>query len=458
MPKARTTVLQDIDWLAPSFALYVEDTLVAGGLSPERRELTQDVSSLEFDHSLLLTNEMVLQIANADNRYTDSTIFAPGNEVELHLGYGNSPAFIGRGRISRFLPTFPADGIPSLTIKCLDPSHRMMREEYEIKGSKHVNTKKPKGIFEIGTSSSHTDIFAIGEGGAGRPKKQTSGRVWKGPIGQILKQLLQPYDIRLDIDSALSKIAESFPQRKGTSDYEVCRALAALYDAEFFVEWEPASGHRGTSSAVKRVTGTGQWIARFRQSREFAGQDSKIIFRYGGLSPTLISADLQYAVDESVNEVEVQLYDRKARGWKAVSVEEKPGGAKRIRFAPGVTAKGGPLGPVQAGVDLPEIKNMSLVRISVEGHGVTVPTPRKFRSAEAASLWAKRWVQDHKDSFLMVQGETIGVSDLRSGQTHQLEGLGKQYSGDYYFTQVKHVYKPDSGYRCQFTANKVLEK
>lgn len=457
MTKQRIQVLQEIDWQAPSFALYVEDVLVAGGSTPERREVTQDMISVEFDHSLALSNELALTIANADNRYTDSKIFAPGNEVELHLGYGPALEFIGRGRITRYLPSFPADGVPTLTIKALDPSHRMMKEEFEVHGSKVVNTKKPMGIFDVGSSGgAPKDIFAIGTGGAPR-KKHTSGRVWKGTIGSILKQLLDPYSIQLDIDASLSKIPEAFPQRKGTSDYEVCRALASLYSAEFFIEWEPSAAHRGNAAAVQRVQTSGRWVARFRKSREFAGQDSKIIFRYGGVAPTLISADLAYAIDEAVNEVEVQLYDRKARGWKAVNVEEKPNGVKHVRFARGVVAKGGPLGPVEAGAEPDEIKNMSLVRISVEGHGVTVPTPRKFRSADAALQWAKRWIQDHKNSFLTVHGETIGVPDLRSGQTHQIEGLGKQYSGDYYFTQVKHSFTADGGYRCQFNANKVMD-
>jgi phage protein D len=445
MPAARQTILQEIDWTCPAFALYVDDTLVAGGKSAEQMDLTQDVISVEFDDSLSLANELAIAVCNADNRYTDNKIFRPGAEVELHLGYGTDTAYVGRGKITRFLPSFPADGIPTLDVKALDPSHRMMKEEFEIAGSKRVNTKKTKRKF-----------YEV-QPAAGQAKKQTSGRVWNGTVGSIIAAICTPYGITPRVDPDLAAIKESFPQKKGTSDYDVLRALASLYQAEFFVNWEPAEKHRGTAGGLDRVKAGGKWIAHFRKSREFARQASKIVFKYGGDAPSLISADLQFAIDESVNEVEVQIYDRKARGWKAINVEETARG-KKVRYGRGVTAKGGPLGPVEAGPEAEEITDMSLVRLAVEGHSVTVATPRKFRSAQAALDWAKKTIQQNKDAFLTIQGETIGVPDLRSGQTHEIQGIGKTYSGDYYFTQVKHTFNADSGYRCQFSANKVINR
>lgn len=460
MPQPRSIVREAIDWTSPAFAVYVDGVIVASG-AVGSRDLTGRVQSVAFDHSLTLSSEIKIVVGNLDDEYTNDGIFVPGSQIELYLGYGSELGFVGAGRISRFLPEFPEDGIPILDIRCLDPTHRMAKEEYEITGSKAASKRRTTGvrgkdIFALPTTKTG-NIFATGsQNRRSDSKPKSAGAVLKGTIAQILTGIVSPYGVELVIDPDLGAIRETFIRKKGTTDLQICRQLANLYSAEFYLEWDPGRKHRGTAPAAAAARATGRWVAYFRKSREFAGQDSKIIFRWGGSNPTLLNGGLQYAIDESVNQVEVAIYDPKIRAWKAVTAEERPNGVKRIKFGRQTIAKGGPQGPVEAGIQPEEIKNMSLVRLSVEGHGVTVRTPRKFRTAQDAQNWAYKAIKDVKDAFLIFKGETVGIPDLRPGQTHELQGLGSRYSGDYYFTAVTHLFD-DQGYRCQFTANKVLD-
>jgi len=53
------------------------------------------------------------------------------------------------------------------------------------------------------------------------------------------------------------------------------------------------------------------------------------------------------------------------------------------------------------------------------------------------------------------RGKIIGVENVRPRQIHKLGGVDI-YSGEYYFTQVKHHFVGESVYNCDFVAYRIM--
>jgi len=393
------------DYMAPSFAIFVEGNEL-------REDVTGDVISCTFEHSANMASMLSVVINNNDHKYTDNVVWSPGNEVELHLGYGTEVNFVGRGEIIRHLPNFPADGAPQLQIKAYDRSWRMMQQELKITG-----------------------------GAAKRPKKSGQDRNprWEGTIDFIVGLLAEKYGMVADVDPDLASIEpDPFEQPRGTSDYKILRALANIYGADFRVEYEP--------SGVPFFPG--EWTVRFLKPGK-AAQDQVYTFVYAdGDNSTLLSVDLDFGMPSTPSELQVYVFDRATKDWVPVTEEETeedpPQEFNPATFVPGVPN------------DAPPIESMTRFRLGVGGHGVEVLT-RRFPDAASAAQYLKNWFQQRKDHFVIARARVPGITSLRSGQTHTFDGLGNRYSGDYYFSTVKHHWDADSGYSVQVVANKVLE-
>jgi len=398
------------DFTAPAFEVYIEDTLLMS-------DITEDIVSLEFEHSLLAATMLTLTINNADQKYTDLTTFSPGNEIEIHLGYGLEVGPVGRGEIIRHLPSYPQDGVPTLQIKAYDRSHRMMAQELAIAG-----------------------------GGSKRPQKSAleSGGNHEGPLGGIVTALLDKYGIGAVIDQALAAIQiPKFPQRKGMTDYQVIRALANIHNADFVVEWNFLPYIR-------------RWEGKFTKSRGLL-QTERYTFTYAqGNNSNILSCDLDFGLPQSPTELQVWFFEENTKTWIPLSVEEAVPG-KQEDFDPSTVAAGGALGPGATPASTAgEIESMSRFKLAAQGHAFVVNTQR-FKDPAAALSYLQGWFQRYKDAFVMAQVRVPGVPTLRAGQTHELAGLGNRYDGDYYLSNVKHQMDASAGYVCEFTGHKVIE-
>lgn len=410
--------MADPDLRAPAFAVYVNGTEL-------KEDVTSKIVEVEFEHTLDMASSLKLVVDNIGNAFTDSPVFAPGNEVELHLGYGNEVGFVGRGEIVRHLPSFPQQDAPTLAIQGYDRSWRMMQQELEIKG-----------------------------GAAERPTKakEESGEVYDTTLGTVVRGVFRKHGIEPDVDELMAFRPMKFTRKKGTTDYQLLRALANLQNADFFVEYDLAGALRGTAAPVARPNtagtsggGSGKWMGRFLKPGKTA-QEKTYAFRYGtGEDGTLLSVDLEFGLPDTPSEVQVWVYDRGKAEWVPVTVEEKKAG-KPEAYSPGTFVPGGE--------EAPEITSMTELRLAAAGHSVEVVT-RKFRDPAEALEFAKDWLQKRKDSFVTAKGVLPGVESLRAGQTHSLEGLGMRYSGDYFFSSVTHKFN-DNGYTTEFTGRKVV--
>ena len=417
--------MADVDRYAPTFALFVEDTVISS-------DVTDDVVEVLAESDVDLASKIEVTVKNTSSIYSDSTLFAPGNQIEVWMGYGDALGYVMRGEIIRHLPSFPKTGsIPTLKIVAHDLSHRMAREELRVKAAKGTVQKKVKG----------------------KPGKE-SGRVWGSKLEEVITEICEKYDIKAIVDPALAKVGEAFVQKKGTSDVAVIRALANLYGAEFFVEYDPTGRVYGTddSGEILKIQTPGTWVAHFRKPlTKPEGKVYEFVYSEGD-DGTLLSFDPEYGLPDAISEVCAWVFDRKAREWVQITTEETKAG-KSPKFSAGTfdpkKKNSPPGGEVEA------LDSMTRLKIAASGHSIEVLT-RKFRNVGDATAFVDSWLQRYKDAFVIGKGELPGVEPLKAGQIHKLGGIGKRLSGDYYFAKVAHKWTPGDGFGTEFSARKVI--
>lgn len=399
------------DPFAPAVALYVEDTLL-------REDITRDLVEVKCDMALDLVTKIEVVVRNPRHRYTDSKIFAEGNEFEAHFGYGTRPEFIARGELVRFLPYYPGNEVPILRLIAYDRSWRLGRQATQITGGKTPEKSK-----------------------------EEPGTLWTGTVGEVVTRILKKYGIVADVEPEVANEGEKFTQRKGESDISIVKALANLHGCEFIVEYDVSSRKLSPDGVI---LSPGKWIGRMY--RVIPPQPKYYTFTYNedaGAS-TIQQIELEWGLPDAVSEVQASVWDHKTRSWIVIMEQKtKPGKTPAFKSGKSTDPKAPPGGPA------PALGSMTMVKIAASGHSVDVVT-RPFDSQAQAAAWVKNWLNRYRDSFILAKGTLPGIETLRPGQTHYLEGLGDRYSGEYYFTSCVHRYTR-GGYLTEFGARKVIK-
>jgi phage protein D len=102
------------------------------------------------------------------------------------------------------------------------------------------------------------------------------------------------------------------------------------------------------------------------------------------------------------------------------------------------------------------IESGARLLLAIGEHSVEVITDRTFENVQDAQRFAERWLRERQDDFVVGQGETIGVEDLRAFDVHQLQGIGQRYNGPWFFSVVRHKFA-EGGYTTGFSARRVAE-
>jgi hypothetical protein len=404
------------DRTAPHARVYVED-----------RDVTEDlgdwVQSIVWEEGTELTTQLTLIVANHRGRFTDNVIFNPGNEVEVHIGYGGKTNFLGRAEIIRQEVDFGNSDVPTIKVTARDRGWRMMKQQLAL-------TQSGKTPEKRGDEPSNTS---------------------EGPIPQLLEKILSKYSIRLDIDPAYSDIEDTFIQKKGQTDMQIVRALANFYDAVFWIEYRPGTALRGSSPGVRGKSSEGAWYAVFTSVFNVSRQKKKHVFRYYDLVADLTDINFKYEIDTMVSEIQAYVWDPQAvgpegrrGGWRIISEEstekgEDPFFRRSRRFNAKIAS-----GP-----------EATKVKIAAAGHSIQVLT-KPFKNIEEARTFVKTWFERNKDLFISADGTLPGVL-IRAGDVHELDSdyFGVRYRGDYYFSTVGHTYKSD-GWTTTFTARRAI--
>lgn len=116
------------DFYAPTFEVRV-------GGTPVSRQAVHDILSVTYKDALEAIDSFELTINNWDEntltfKYSDGDQFAPGQRVEIDLGYRDSrlvPVLVGE--ITSLTPNFPSGGVPTLTVGGLSILHQLRKKQ-----------------------------------------------------------------------------------------------------------------------------------------------------------------------------------------------------------------------------------------------------------------------------------------------------------------------------------------
>jgi phage protein D len=269
-----------------------------------------------------------------------------------------------------------------------------------------------------------------------------------------------------DVDIDPTERQEDVALKKGSKHYEIVKGLANLNNREFWVDY----------SLKKR-----KWILHWKKIQRDEMRPG-FVFRYNhGDEGTLLEANPEYGLRETVNSATILVFDDKAHRWVSVGEFHDIEGSTDPKFTKGggLVARSTASKNTRAAMkkkrskseakrqsqmkkDVNTIKEAmdspSAYRIAASGFAIDVlpPPGRRFKNSEEASRWMLRWFQAKQDNFITVSGTVIGVESLRARQIHTLKGLSSRLDGNYYFTRVRHRPDANDGYYCEFTANRVV--
>jgi phage protein D len=147
-----TTTVQSIatvgDFYVPTFELRLRGR-------PVNKDVIRDVISVTYKDSIAEIDsfEVVINNWDAESRtfkYSDDTLFDPGAEVELRMGYRgkDDPDLMITGEITALRPAFPAGGQPTLTISGLNLLHRFRGQQ---QSKTYIDKTDSEIAKEVGT-------------------------------------------------------------------------------------------------------------------------------------------------------------------------------------------------------------------------------------------------------------------------------------------------------------------
>jgi len=92
-------------------------------------DVSADIISVSCEDHAVDADMATLTVNNQNAKWVDTDIYEKGKTVEIFLGYGHSTEQVFKGTIVRPELSFPEDGVPTLTVRAYDLSHKMRRNE-----------------------------------------------------------------------------------------------------------------------------------------------------------------------------------------------------------------------------------------------------------------------------------------------------------------------------------------
>ena len=113
-------------------------------LSVEKRTLIQ---SIEITETVDGSDTAVIEISDPEYEYIEDNIYIEANRIHIQMGWnGYEQSIVFDGYISHLDISFPSDGIPKLTLTCMDKTYRMNRKN---KSATYKNTTSAKIVKKI---------------------------------------------------------------------------------------------------------------------------------------------------------------------------------------------------------------------------------------------------------------------------------------------------------------------
>ena len=225
----------------------------------------------------------------------------------------------------------------------------------------------------------------------------------------------------------------TFIQKAGMTDYELVKGLANLTGYIMWVDYNEAIG---------------KWQLHFRDPARALEQLKTYTFEYNnGDFSTLLEFEPESAVKGTNTKITVQFRNPATGKLMEETIDEADEGGETpdLKFNGFLDEKIS--GPLTSG---------TAVKLFFNDFSFDVIAARRFKDEQTLRAWARRWFKSQRDNFVLARGTLIGIEDLKARQVHNLSGVGKAYSGAYYFNSVRHIFDKDNGYVTEFNARKVI--
>jgi phage protein D len=432
----------DVAFNAPNFAIKIQGALIPLGI----RQLVQSVEYESVDGYADALKFTVINPRYIPPRYQpsigslkiggisgngvgsgsggvlsleDTKLFQPGNTVSVAMGYGSQVLHIGTAIIRRPEFHFPGTGVPTIDVVAYTKDSEMMD---------HAPEKSKK-------------------------KKDKGGRVFKQKkFSDAVRERAGDYGFELDVDDTPDQPFD-FIQKAGLSDYDFIQGIANLSGYVFWVDGDADGVWTLHFKKPETLKPADVWPRSDSNPRQFT-------FRYdSGDFSSLLEFDPEVVIQGSTTKLKVRHKDPLTGKIFVADFEEDN------TEAPQVLAEGDPLEGFfeaderAAGLEIAnnaldkEHTTASSIKLFLEDFSIDLIANRRFYSEASLVAWARQWFRRNRQNFIIGEGTTIGVEQLRSRQIHRLEGIGKSLSGEYEFTRVRHVCN-ESGYLVDFTARR----
>lgn len=164
--------------LAITYDVWISGTKLA-------LEKKQCINSIEIKETVEGADSATIEIQDPEFRYIEDNIFLEDNSVKIKIGWSNTTYRVEfKGYISAVDINFNSDGLPKLTITCMDNTHKM-------------NRKKKNKTFSNCTSAS------------------------------VVKQIVKDYGFTCVVDSSYSFEKQETITQSNQSDIEFITKLAS---------------------------------------------------------------------------------------------------------------------------------------------------------------------------------------------------------------------------------------
>jgi phage protein D len=393
---------------APTFALSVNDVEVSDGI----RALVESVEYESIDGMADLLKLVIKDPLDSKGRrqLSDSTLFAPGNEISIEYGYfGAVLDAVGRAVVRKIRPIFPRAGVPILEVIAYTKDCLMM-------------------------DSAPEPLQERKKGKKGGLMKSKAGRRFKNAkYSDAVKARAKDYNFSLDVDTTPDK-PHDFIHKAGLSDYDFLKGLSNLTGFYFWVDYDFADE---------------EWVLHFKNPETYVEpQEKKYNFKWGqGEYTTLLEFEPELAIQSSITKLRAEVKDPVTGKVFEVDIEED-------------TSDTTP-DPIDRSEGTGEEKMTSApeaathIKLFLNEFSFEVRTNRRFKSQEELAMWTQQWFRRQRENFIMSTGKVIGTESLRARQIHSLSGLGTVFSGDYQFNKVRHIFNLN-GYECEIGCRKVI--
>ena len=137
-----STPYKDGEVLAITYDVWISGTK----LSMTKKEC---ISSIEIKETVDGSDTAQIKISDPEFLYIDDNIFIEENTIKIKLGWSNTTYRVQfNGYISAIDIEFASNGIPQLTITCMDNTHKMNRKKKNATFSKCTSAEVVKKIVK----------------------------------------------------------------------------------------------------------------------------------------------------------------------------------------------------------------------------------------------------------------------------------------------------------------------